>query len=205
MVALVDADSLLYKTGFAFEDKTDWNSLAVLVGKAVDPDISKTTDVLGAKNAIDALIENIKFKTGCDEVELWLSGGNNFRYDVLPTYKSNRASYEKPLAYGELWEYLITKYSAKVTDGFEADDVVVYLKKTHPEDYLLCAIDKDVLKQTVGAHYNYGTDEIVETSKEEAVRFFFFQVLKGDPVDGYKGCPSIGDKRANVILDKVAE
>lgn len=33
--------------------------------------------------------------------------------------------------------------------------MVVYLKTTHPLQYVLCAIDKDVLYQTEGNHYNY--------------------------------------------------
>ena len=42
MTALVDADSLLYRIGFSFEDSTDWGDGAM-----------KTADVVAAKNAID--------------------------------------------------------------------------------------------------------------------------------------------------------
>lgn len=40
-------------------------------------------------------------------------------------------------------------------------------------------------------------------SLEEANRYFFMQVLTGDPTDGYKGCPGIGPKRAEKILEGV--
>jgi len=205
MIALIDADSLLYKVGFVFEEKVDWNEWERFVGATDATDISITADVVSAKNAIDGMIENILFKTGADDYELWLTGGNNFRYEILPTYKHNRKNVRKPLAFNELWEYLIEKYQANIAEGFEADDMVVMLKTLKPDDYFLCAIDKDVLYQTEGTHFNYGNDEFVEVTKEEALRFFYYQLLVGDTTDGYSGCPSIGKKRATKILDEAYE
>lgn len=195
-VALVDADSILYKVGFTFEEKTDWG----------DGDgVSITSDLQTCKNAIDGLIENIRFKTGCEEVELWLTGSNNFRHDVVDDYKHNRVLSRKPTDYDRLKLYLLHKYDANVADGFEADDMVVYLKTAKPDDYFLCAIDKDVLYQTVGSHFNYNEGNIVKVTEKEAIRFFYFQVLAGDTTDGYKGVPSIGKVKANKLLDKVEE
>lgn len=194
MVALIDADSLLYRIGFSFEDSTDWGDGSM-----------KTADVVAAKNAIDAAIDNILFKTGCDSYELWLTGDGNFRYSIVSDYKHNRASNTRPLAYGELWEHLVTKHKAKVAVGYEADDMVVYLKTQNHDDYFLCAIDKDVLYQTAGTHYNYKSGDFVEVSPDEAVRFFYYQLLRGDPVDGYIGCRGVGDKGANTILNLAEE
>lgn len=205
MIALIDADSLLYKAGFTFEDKTNWNETAIEAGVTDVDDISYTSDIVNAKNAIDGLIENILFKTGCNSVELWLTGNDNFRYDVLDSYKHNRKESRKPLGYAELWDYLVTKYGAHVATGYEADDVVVYKKTTHHDDFFLCAIDKDVLLQTVGTHYNYGRDEFITVTAKEADRFFYYQVLRGDNVDGYKGCKGIGDVKANKLLDLAEE
>src|SRR5690606_15306825 len=42
-----------------------------------------------------------------------------------------------------------------------------------------------------------------EVSEEEADRYFYMQVLTGDPTDGYSGCPGIGPKRAERLLDGV--
>ena len=103
MRALVDADSLLYRIGFSFEDSTDWGDGS-----------TKTTDVVAAKNAVDGVIENILFKTGCDSVELWLTGEDNFRHTIVSDYKHNRAKSTKPLCYSGLWEYMVLKYKAKV-------------------------------------------------------------------------------------------
>lgn len=203
--ALVDADSLIYKSGFTFEEKFAWNELELELGLEEDPESYFTSDVLLAKNAIDGIMENIKFNTGCDEVELWLTSGHNFRTDVYPLYKSNRKDSRKPTDYNELKAYLISKYKANVATGYEADDVVVYKKTNDPEEYFLCAIDKDVLYQTEGTHYNYNNDEFISITKEEADRFFYYQTLTGDIVDGYPGCPGIGKVKANKILDQAEE
>lgn len=205
MVALIDADSLIYKTGFTFEQKFNWNELELELGIEEEPDSYTHSDLLLAKNAVDALVENIKFNTGCDEVEMWLTKGHNFRYDVYKDYKHNRKDSRKPMDYDNLWDYLVTKYGAKVAEGFEADDIVVYKKTKDPENYFLCAIDKDVLLQTVGTHYNYNKDEFITVTEEDAERFFYFQTLTGDVVDGYPGCPGIGKARADKILDEEAE
>jgi len=205
MVALIDADSLIYKTGFTFEQKFDWNELELELGIENEPDTYIEGDLLSAKNAIDGLIESILFNTGCDSAELWLTGDGNFRYDVLDSYKSNRKGSRKPTDYTGIWNYLVDSYGAHVARGYEADDVVVY-KKTHdPEEYFLCAIDKDVIYQCEGTHYNYNKDEFITVKLEEAERFFYEQVLTGDVVDGYKGCPGIGKARATKILDKAEE
>lgn len=202
MVSLIDADSLIYKSGFSFEEKFSWNALELELGIEAEPQTSYSSDLVLSKNAIDATIENIKLRTDCDEIELWLSGKNNFRYEVMETYKGNRVNSRKPLEYSNLFNYLVKEYNANIADTVEADDVVVFKKTTEPLRYCLCAIDKDVLYQTVGTHYNYNKDEFITVSEEEANRFFWYQVLTGDGVDGYKGCKGIGKVKAKEILDK---
>jgi DNA polymerase I len=202
MIALIDADSLIYKAGFTFEDKFCWNELELELGIDEIKEEQVTYDVLLAKNAIDACIENIKFNTGCDEVELWLTSGSNFRYEVYEDYKSNRKSGSKPMAYDSLFKYLIDRYKANIAYGVEADDIVVYKKTNYPDDYYLCAIDKDVLLQTEGSHLNYNNNKTIKVTTKEAERFFYFQVLMGDVTDGYPGCKGIGKVKANKILDE---
>lgn len=204
MIALIDGDSLLYKIGFIFQETNNWNELEVELGLD-EPLYIVDTDIVSAKNAIDALIDNIMFKTGTDDVEIWLTGYNNFRYQVDPTYKHNRSKAIKPVLYTELWDYICKKYKANIAHGYEADDVVVYKKTIKPNKYVLCAIDKDVLCQTVGTHYNYTKDEMITITKQEAIRFAYYQTLVGDKVDGYPGCPGIGPVKAKQLLDKAED
>lgn len=200
MLALVDADSLIYKVGFAIEDKTYWNECEVLAGIEQEKDITHDTNLTVCYSTLDQLISNIVFATGCDAAVLVFSGGINFRHSFPISYKANRKESRKPEGFEEILAYTKANYNCFTTDGIEADDYVVHLKTKNPEDYLLCAIDKDVLYQTVGTHYNYGRDEEVTVNEFDAIWYAYFQTLTGDPTDGYKGCNGIGKVKAQKIL-----
>ena len=201
MIALIDADSLLYKVGFAIEDKTIWNEFDVEAGFETEQDITYSTDLNQCIYTFNALIDNILFATDCDEALLVFTGNQNFRKAFPVEYKANRKDARKPSGYYELLDYARFHYDAYITDlGLEADDYVVYLKTHGTEDYVLCAIDKDVLYQTEGRHYNYNKDEEVTVTKWESIKYAYIQTLTGDTSDGYKGCKGIGDKRARRLL-----
>ena len=190
-IALIDADSFLYRAGFALEEELDNGTFHV--------------DLRNAKDFLDGLIDGILFNTECDDYELWLTGKENFRYKIAEeslkdSYKFNRKESRKPDKFDEMWDYLRIHHKAKVTPFCEADDVVVTKKTESPDVYVLCAIDKDVLYQTEGTHYNYGKDEFVTVSKEESIYYAYLQTLTGDTTDGYKGCFRIGPAKAVAIL-----
>ena len=44
------------------------------------------------------------------------------------------------------------------------------------------------------------SDELLTITEAEADRNFLIQCLKGDPGDGIKGIPGVGDKKAETIL-----
>lgn len=139
-------------------------------------------------------------KTGCDDYELHLTGKGNFRDSNPLGYKGNRVGTRKPTDFEAIRNYLVDEYKAVINTGMEADDVVVYLKTTYPEKYFLCAIDKDVLYQTEGTHYNYGEDKFLTVSKRFALWFPYVQALAGDPTDGYTGVPGMGMTKALKVL-----
>ena len=196
MIALIDADSLLYKVGFALEDSIDWDN---------NDNYSYYSNLQQQFSSIKSTIDSILMATGCDDYELWLTGKGNFRSSNPLTYKANREGMRKPTDFSELFEKVVKNLKANVAEGMEADDMVVYLKTTYPEDYVLCAIDKDVLYQTEGSHYNYGKDTVVEVTADEAKWFAYYQTLAGDVVDGYSGVPGIGDKKARAILADITD
>lgn len=203
MKALIDADSLIYKVGFAIEERVVWNEYEV-ANEGAEPDVEYITDLEQCYLTCSNLIENIMFATETEECLLVFTGKDNFRYDNPLGYKQHRVGARKPTAYKEILQYLLTNYENKVCEGYEADDYVVWLKLQQPEDWFLCAIDKDVLYQTEGYHYNYGKDEYVNISKKKAINFEYYQCLAGDSADGYKGCPGIGPVKAKAILKECA-
>ena len=57
--------------------------------------------------------------------------------------------------------------------------------------------------QTEGEHYNYVKDEFITVTKEDTIKYLFYQALVGDASDGYKGCKGVGDKGAKKLLDEL--
>jgi DNA polymerase-1 len=200
MLALIDADSLLYKVGFAIEEKTYWNEFDVEAGLEDSSDITLDTDMEQCFRTFDQLIDNIMFATECDDLLLVFSGKDNFRLSLPTSYKENRVGLRKPTGYEEILRYAQAGYNTYTPFGIEADDYVVWYKTTSDEDVVLCAYDKDVLYQTVGTHYNYGKDKWIEVDEWEAIKFAYYQTLTGDQSDGYKGCKGIGAVRAEAAL-----
>jgi DNA polymerase-1 len=162
---------------------------------------------------VDNLLAGLQFLHKSKKATIYLSDPEqNFRKDILPTYKGNRhedfAGQSRPLLLWYLKDYLTEKYKATFWPRLEADDVLGILL-TEPQDFetrMIAGKDKDF--KTVPGLYAplkkvdaYGKPLIIETTPWEAVRFHLYQVLKGDPTDGYQGCPGMGDTRANELLD----
>lgn len=205
-IALIDADSIVYRVCCAVEDKTIWNELEVLTGAEEELDIEYTIDLDVMYTTIDGLIENILFATECKKAMICIGDGTkNFRFDNPLGYKENRKELRKPKGFKEAVDYLVKEHKARLVGNnlIEVDDEVVYLKTKYPDKYMLCAIDKDVLYQTEGEHYNYVKDEFITVTKEDTIKYLFYQALVGDASDGYKGCKGVGDKGAKKLLDEL--
>lgn len=184
MLALIDSDTPIYATAIASED----------VSESI------------AKSRLDLTIRNIVKGSGCTDYKLFVSGGNNFRYDIDPTYKANRTGTD-PKWREALRLHLIKEWGAYECVGFEADDMCGIEQK---EDGSTCivAIDKDLL-QVPGLHYSWPITRkgiivrkamFTEISKEEGMKRFFTQALTGDTSDNIKGVYGIGVKKAEKIL-----
>ena len=144
-------------------------------------------------------IQNIQDATGCEKVECYFtSGRSNFRYQVDPTYKANRG--KSPIVFGisEVKEAIHELYCGKICTDIEADDIVVFRGKQR--NTVIAAIDKDVLGQAVGTHYNYKKNEWVTTTKKEAHKFLWQQMIQGDTADGIYGIAGMGKVKATKFL-----
>lgn len=190
---LIDGDVVLYEVTTACEIPTDWgNDVWTL-----------HSDFSEAKQRFDNWVLNIQKILEADKVIIALSGTENWRKDVLPTYKLHRKKTRKPLAFSPLKDYAEEIYKTYKYDNLEGDDVMGILAgdpKIKGEK-IMVTIDKD-LKTIPGNHYNPLRKEegIVEVSQEQADYNHLFQSLTGDTVDGYSGCPGIGPKRAARVL-----
>jgi len=187
MTALIDADSLLYKVGFALEDTINWEE-----EKGEEAELSYYSNITQQLDSIERTVNNILLETGCDDYVLHFTGKGNFRDSNTLGYKQNRVGVRKPTDFDQLSLLVKEEFESTTAIGWEADDEVVYLKTKYPKKYVLCAIDKDVLYQTVGKHYNYGKQEWITITEKFARWFPYYQTIAGDATDGYKGKFKVG-------------
>lgn len=129
-----------------------------------------------------------------------------FRYSVSALYKANRKSSLTPKYLKALREYAVAEYGFIGYEGLEADDLVG-IGKTFYDSLnianVIGAIDKDVLNQIPGKHFNYSFNKdlgrmngYVETTEEQALEFLFLQTISGDSVDSIRGLTGYGSKKA---------
>jgi DNA polymerase-1 len=198
-VALIDADILAYQAAVISENSFDWGD-GMWTLHAFEPE---------AIAAFDSMVANIKEKTKATDVLLVFSDKENWRKDVLPTYKGNRAEVRKPMLLRFLREIAYEKYQCLSLPTFEGDDVLgiwaTMPSKMEPiREFVICTIDKD-MKSIPGKHYNFKKDEHFEVTQHEADYYHMLQTLTGDTTDGYSGCPGVGPVAAGKILQKAME
>lgn len=190
MIALIDADVLVYRVGFTTENETE---------------------EFIPRSRFDEMVESILDETNATEYKLYLSDStkNNFRTTFYPAYKANRTQ-PRPKHYDLLKEHAISSWSALVTKKQEADDALgieqtIYNGYLENPEYgddgsVICTIDKD-LKQVPGNHYNFVKKEKDYVSPEQGLRYFYQQLLTGDTSDNIQGCPKVGPSRASKALE----
>jgi DNA polymerase-1 len=194
-VLLIDGDLLLHRFSNSNETVYQWDEVTT----------SQVLNLEQAYHDLTSMIDEIKEATHCDDYLLCLSPDQPcFRYDVLPSYKHNRQNKPKPPLLKPLKERAIETLPCKTKPKLEADDVLGIMSTMKPGQYIIASLDKD-LNQIPGSHYNWKKDDLYEVSQEEADLFFYTQVLTGDSVDGYSGCPNIGKKKAEYILKNADE
>lgn len=183
--ALVDGDIVAYRSAFATKDKTAQDCY----------------------DAVDDLMEYILSETTSfyteDSFKTYLTGRDNFRYSVAKTYhyKGNRKNVEKPVWLPAAREYLEDTWNAVVSSGCEADDLIAMeAMKGDPKANVICSIDKD-FKTVPTWMFNFVKGTWEYSTEEDAMKFFYTQVLTGDSADNIVGLHRVGPKTAEKILD----
>ena len=189
---LIDADITVYRVASSNEVPTRFhNGLWVLWS-----DEDKT------RRDFDDAIKDILEKTEADDYLLCLTSPNNFRKDILPSYKGNRKDTRKPMMLPFLRDHVMANHPYDMRDGLEGDDLMgIYA--TQPDmdgEYVIYSADKDM--KTIPALLWDDDDKVVVVNTlEQANRYWLTQALTGDPTDGYKGATKIGAVGAKKILD----
>lgn len=188
MRALIDSDILVYRVGFSTQDKSEGIALARL----------------------ESVIRSIQAELETPQYMCILSpeGRANFRYTVDPAYKANR-TVPKPLHYVALRTHLMEVHNATIAVEEEADDLLGILQTDAlllgPEhETSIVSIDKD-LNQIPGKHFNYIKGIHYEVEKVDGLRWFYEQLLIGDPVDNIKGVHGVGSIKARQFLKGTTE
>lgn len=153
-----------------------------------------------ARINVDKYLEDLLIDCNDFDYICYLTGDNNFRYKIYPEYKANRKDQPKPTYLPIARERLITSYNAIVSDGCEADDLVGIEHYKRGCEPTIVSVDKD-LDQYVGWHYNPKKKIRYLVSPNDAIRFFYYQMLVGDTADNVHGCKGIGKVKATRYLD----
>jgi len=179
--ALIDADILNYRIGFATNEEPEDVAITTMAGFLEDL----------------LLLDLPQVQTW----ELHLTGKTNFRNDYAVTvpYKGNRKGTEKPVHYHLLREYLCSAWGATINEGIEADDMLAIRATELGDDSIIVTLDKD-LNQVVGWHYNFVKKNKYYVEKDEGLLNFYKQFLTGDTVDNIIGVRGIGEAKADKLL-----
>lgn len=197
MLALIDGDVVVYRTGWASEKETQEAIPCIRANKT---------------------IEDILADTGATEYQVWFSDRleNNYRIKIDPGYKSSRQKQPKPKWYQSLKSFLTKEWNAQVTEGQEADDILGIMQTAAPSGFglspikqegcpflefpsIICTIDKDLL-QVPGKHYNFVRKEFNDISYTVGLLNFYSQFLIGDKVDDIEGIYGLGPVKTKQIL-----
>lgn len=193
---LIDGDLFAYQTAAGSQKTHDFDGMAVL---DADPEEGKKT--------LGAMIDTFAEALDASRIIVAISHTENFRKDVMPSYKSNRKDEVRPVILGELKTYLEDTYECFIRPRLEADDVLGILL-THPSiipGVKVCVTEDKDLLSVPGLHWNPKKEGEIQAgptrmSVEQADRRFYEQVLSGDAVDGYSGCPGVGLIGAEIIV-----
>ena len=224
----VDGDGILYRAGFAGEDRyyevviDGEEEFGVIhrerYKKELDPWIKEHEPTYGKlvtrlvrepppkwmclKN-IEAQLDVLSEELRTGYLRIHLSGDANFRHQVCPTYKGNRKPEDKPYHYDAMREFMFHKYPVVIEDNLEADDTMaiehMLVYTKQPDSSVIVTQDKD-LNMIPGLHYDFVKQKLFTVTEADGFKWFYTQLLTGDTIDNIPGLPGCGPKTAERII-----
>lgn len=125
--ALIDADITAYQVCSGAEIEWDWG----------DDIWSLVTDFKEVKRSFKEAIDKIIETTEADDVILCYTSPDNFRHDLLPTYKGNRKSVRKPMNLAALRDWSKDEYEVVSLPRLEGDDCLGILAGHRPNSFVI--------------------------------------------------------------------
>ena len=192
---LIDGDGLLYRACKAVEIEEQFGPNHHVLFSSFHDAKDKYNRLL--EDLLDNLsdVDDLRYK-------VYLSGSHNWRYQVLPSYKSNRVD-RKPLCYARTKEWLLDDCSAVMESSMEADDLIAMVMSTY-EDCAAVSQDKDfysVPGKFIRLDGDMNPQPTALTTPPSARFNHLVQAVAGDRVDGYYGCKGYGPKKSVKFLN----
>lgn len=153
------------------------------------------------------LLTSILDTTFADDYMMAVKGDDNYRDQIYCDYKANRVKDTKKRNHfvPVLRELAAFEGKAVTAHGREADDLLrIWAEQASAADvpYVIVTVDKD-LDCIPGKHYNIKKNLFYDVTPLYATRFFYQQLMSGDPTDNIPGIPRIGPIKAEGFLKGV--
>jgi 5'-3' exonuclease len=216
MLAIIDGDVLAYQ---ACKNRYDRNKAGFtsIDGKLEKVEVTYTAEenaeyLMVCWETFQKDLQELLDKVYCTDFIMAVRGDDNFRDEMYPLYKHNRhkdPSKMNPFV-PSLRQLAVYHELAVYAHGREADDLIrIWAEQARAvgQEYVICSIDKD-LRCIPGVHYimHYKEEKkgIIEVSEDTALRFYYEQMLMGDPTDHIPGVPGLGPKNAAKMIAQCA-
>jgi len=147
---------------------------------------------------IHLAVRQLQAKLGTDDVIVCLScpTAENWRLDILPTYKANRDYSKRPVHLAAVKDYMEANWPSYRRPRLEADDIMGILSTSRAGRNIIVSEDKD-MKTIPGWLFNPARDSgPAYIDGPTADRWHMHQTIVGDATDGYAGCPGAGPEKA---------
>jgi 5'-3' exonuclease len=181
MIAIIDSDIVAYRCAASAENEV-------------------TEDI--AIWRVDDLMHRILHDVGATQYESYLSGKENFRKLIDPSYKANRTQ-PRPRWLELCREHLVIKWTSRIGDSIEADDLIGIAQSSYFEygvASIVCSLDKD-LKQLPGKHYNFVKNEFDFVTPLDGLKSFYRSLIIGDVADNVVGIRGKGKVAAAKLIN----
>ena len=186
MIALIDADSIVYIVAWKYKEYQDI---------AVD-EVLRNCDEF-----VNAILKSVNATHYLGS----FSDSHNFRHRIYKyaPYKGTRKEKEPWLVFWEpiIKDHFTEKWGFVIPEDIEADDVISAAAVMLEGPVTVCSPDKD-MRQIAGIHFDYrkpseGTKVV---DMEQAELNFWMQVIMGDATDNIKGVPGLGEVKVAAMF-----